>query len=1297
MNTIKKIRLINSLGKTNIKKLKEFSINNITPQQLNEIQILYNEHAVVQNNIASIHNKQVLKNRKILTLKVKELRLNIVNELKLKNKKNEASKKITKFIKRKINHIQLVESTYKSYFKYIIPARYHEKDYDTCFAPTVNGHYYNPVDDHSYSNYYRFWTYKHKIDLKKEEIICPIKDKTVSDILNTYYFEIKKLLQLKLEEFKTIRFYIIINFLIVLYGKPGQGMDIGASSFHEESLNIGRVDISSIQEFNDYFSNLIQKVDSYDKRDSAGYSAMLKINDISINILKYRPLQGSSYQPLPDYIQNTGSIVNIKNTDDKCFLYSVIASRYPTSNHPERVKQYLSHMNEFNYQEEDFPMKINNIKKFEKHNSVNINVYTSESKDNKYPLHISKEKNKETISLYLFNNHYSLIKNFSRFCGGSDKYNCPYCLKKYGNRESYSNHIQYCQEFNENGSFVTMPEPNTFTYFTDFAKQKKLPIVLYADFESSLQKSNDKKYIVASHIANSYRIKIVSPLNLGDIPLDYEYIGENCDIHFVTLLSELNNKLTNKLKCFNNLNKLPILSHSEELSFQSSTLCSICNSEIGNNVKVRDHCHFSGKYLGAACRSCNLCSHQFFKGKIKIPIYFHNSNYDIKQFISAFSEIQDTSDFCKKMTGVPCNMQIYKVLNFDNISITDSYAHLTSSLSTLIENLPDSKKIFLKTISGDNLEKFKLINKKGFYPYEFVDHISKLDTPIQDLKRSDFDSKLMLSKLTDSEWDHIQNVIKVFNFKTLKEWHELYLKIDVFGLADVFEYYRELSFDTYGLDPAHYIGLPSYTWAAGLKETQVKLQNIDDSDLYMMFEKMKRGGVSVISHRHAKANNKYLPDYDTSLPSSFIYQVDANNLYGWAMSQKLPLNEIQFCTDFEPSIITSYSESDYFSYILECDLDYPIHLHDSHNDYPLMPEHYEGRLSPNLFDKKNYILHIDNLQYYLSKGIILKKIHRVVKFHHEAWLKPYIEKNSKLRQNASNEFEKDFYKLMNNSFYGKTMENIRDRIQVNFCLNKKQFDKHTNSPLFANQVNIIKEDGLTLVKSHKKTIVLNKPIYLGACILDLSKIIMYKFHYDVMKVRYPDCIMMKTDTDSLLYFIKTEDLYKDLKEDSNIQKYMEFSNYPKDHYLYNCDRKKEPGLFQDEIMKLLMALISEYVGLRAKCYSLNIVNIDENNEMSCKKKAKGVPSRHVDKKITFDDYKTCLLTQNKIIIGNDNQESNTHDTIYSDKIYSFRSINMKMYSIEQSKIALSSGDTKRYILKDKITTLAWGHYKIPTK
>lgn len=1245
-----------TLGKSaSLKLRKDYKLQNNLPANTSEKNLL---------NFGFFENKNELyyalveQYNTIITPQINER--NIYRKTKAKNKREQiktnkrettAKSIISRFIHSKRFTIQPNESAFNRYNKYTIPARVSES-----FQYPMTEHDSKPI----------------RMDV---ELLTDCLDN-----LNQY---IHPIIKNNLKTFKFIRSFDKMTFLCF---NNQQGENYGSFTMER---GFTRIDSGNIHEIRQHrFAEAERQMEDINEKD---YIYVYGVGEVSIQVLQYRPLTGSSYTPLPKFIADTKSIINIKNTDHKCFLWSCIASRHIPDHHAERINHYEPFINEFKYDETDMPMKINKVSKFEKANNVNINVYTLED-DNKtkIPIHISKQKNDEVINLFLHNNHYSLIKTYSRFCGGRHEYNCPNCMKSYANPVCYNNHLAVCKELNANGSNIVMPEEGTVTKFSDHAKQKRLPVVIYADFEASLMKHEDekKKYITTKHTSNSYRIRIVSDVDL-QIPLDYDYCGEDTDTHFVKTICELDKSITSRLNVLSKENIKPKLSSAEQLKFLSAENCLLCGEELKGD-RVRDHCHFTGNYQGACHKSCNLKSTQLFKGNIKIPMFFHNVNYDIKCFINAF-RILKGDEYIKKIGGVPCNMEIFKSLNINNISIMDSYAHLTSSLSKLIENLPDERKIALKTITDDPV-KFKLINKKGFYPYEFVDTIEKLDTPIDQIKREHFDSKLMLSKLSDDDWIHIQTVITSFNIKTLRDWHDLYLKIDVFGLTDVFEYYRELSMETYGLEPAHYIGLPSFTWQAGLKETKVKLQNITDENIYMFFEKMKRGGVSVISHRYAKANNQYLPDYDESKEKSFIYQVDCNNLYGWSMCEKLPTDGIEWEQNFDPTIVQTYTKSDAVGYVLECDLEYPKELHDEHNDYPLAPEHMvingHKKLAPNLHDKEKYILHIDNLQYYLSKGMKLTKIHRVVRFNQSAWLKPYIDKNSKLRQLAKNDFEKDFYKLLNNAFYGKTMENVRDRVNVQFCLNEATFAKHTSSPLFANQVNVIQSNGLSLVKTHKKTVTLNKPIYIGACILESSKLLMFKFHYDTMKVRYPDSIMMKTDTDSLCYLIKTNDLYEELKE-PDLQKQIEFSNYPKDHPLYNCDRKKIPGLFQDESVDGKMAIISEYVGLRAKSYSNNLF-YPSKEEYKCKKKSKGVPSRHIDKRVDFDDYKTCLFEQKNIKLGDENGKEE-----HREKIYSFRSFNLSTYSVEQSKVALSFADDKRFIQEDKITTLALGHYKIP--
>jgi hypothetical protein len=256
-------------------------------------------------------------------------------------------------------------------------------------------------------------------------------------------------------------------------------------------------------------------------------------------------------------------------------------------------------------------------------------------------------------------------------------------------------------------------------------------------------------------------------------------------------------------------------------------------------------------------------------------------------------------------------------------------------------------------------------------------------------------------------------------------------------LRDVFEYHRELSMKTYGLDPAHYIGLPQLTWDAGLKNTGIIIEDLKEIHMFMMFEKMKRGGVSVISHKYAIANNHYLPNYDESKNNTYLIQLDCNNLYGKSMSEKLPVNGFQYVEFLTEEFIKSYDyETNNKGYVLEVDIDYPAELHNSHNDYPLASENMVinkiKKLTPNLNNKENYVVHIANLQYYLSMSMILKKIHKVIDFNHSNWLTKYINFNSSMRQKATNDFEKDYYKLMNNSFMVRQLKMLETEITFNF-------------------------------------------------------------------------------------------------------------------------------------------------------------------------------------------------------------------------------------------------------------------------
>ena len=232
-------------------------------------------------------------------------------------------------------------------------------------------------------------------------------------------------------------------------------------------------------------------------------------------------------------------------------------------------------------------------------------------------------------------------------------------------------------------------------------------------------------------------------------------------------------------------------------------------------------------------------------------------------------------------------------------------------------------------------------------------------------------------------------------------------------------------------------------------------------------------------------------------------------------------------------------------------------------------------------------------------GLKLTNIHRGIKFKESQWLEKYIALNTELRTVAKNEFEKDFFKLMNNSVFGKTMENIRHRVDIKLVNDKKQAEKLSAKPNF-NHRNIFSED-LVAIHMKKTKLVFNKPVYLGMCILDLSKTLMYDFHYNYIKQKYEDkAKLLFTDTDSLMYEIQTEDFYKDISAD--VKHRFDTSNYPHDHPsgIPSGFNKKVLGMFKDEAVG---KVIDEFVGLRAKLYSYKMFKGEESKKCKWVKKS----------------------------------------------------------------------------------------------
>ena len=290
-------------------------------------------------------------------------------------------------------------------------------------------------------------------------------------------------------------------------------------------------------------------------------------------------------------------------------------------------------------------------------------------------------------------------------------------------------------------------------------------------------------------------------------------------------------------------------------------------------------------------------------------------------------------------------------------------------------------------------------------------------------------------------------------------------------------------------------------------------------------------------------------------------------------------------------------------------------------------------------------------------------MHRVIEFNQKAWLKEYIDLNTELRKKASNDFEKDFFKLMNNAVFGKTMENVRKHRDIKSVKTDHRRNKLVSEPNY--QTMKLIEENLSIIEMKKVKVKMNKPIYLGLCILEISKIIMYEFWYDYVKNKYGNkARLCYTDTDSFVINVKTNDLYKDISQDVNES--FDTSNYTFDRPLPKGKNKKVIGLMKDELGG---GIITEFVALRPKTYPYI------TNDFTELKKAKGTKKCVVKKMLRFSDYKNCLFSNGKVLKSQQRFKSENH-SVYTENI---------------NKIAVSCDDDKRIVTSDGVTRYPYGY------
>ena len=959
--------------------------------------------------------------------------------------------------------------------------------------------------------------------------------------------------------------------------------------------------------------------------DGSGWT-LKSTNSILLSSVRWIPMKGNSYIPLPKNLKNKKALINIKNQDNECFKWSVTRALNPVDKNADKMSKLLREQSEkYNWEGISFPTPTSEIQKFEKNNSVSINVMANDGGCRVYPLQRSKYKFDTKIELMLImdeekDSHYVVVKSMSRLLykqatkHNGEGFYCFNCFSGFRSEKSRLEHMLYCDDKECVRTTFPNPEKNTLK-FKNFKNTQRHPFVISADFECFTKPLNttdiEGKTVKYQHHEPSgfcFYVKCSESEIYDKEPVMYTKQSEHDDDVSKKFVECLESTIRDIDNLFENPKKI-IYGEKEKMQYKKATQCYICpqkgfftfKGEDGSIVrkfeKVRVHCPLTGKYQGAAH---SKCSREVRSPKF-VPVVFHNlEGYDAHLFVKNLGITKGIPKNDEKYISFSKNVLVgaYEDENgelkkrYRELRFIDSFKFMNSGLAKLVDNLDKETKVKVtnKFYDGKSLD---LLLRKGVYPYDYMSGFEKLsETKLPSIE--DFYSRLNDENISLEDYAHAQNVWNHFGCKTMRDYHDLYLKSDVLLLADVFENFRDLCLENYKLDPAYYYTAPGLFYDACLKKTKINLELLTDPTMHLMIENGIRGGISMISHRHSIANNKYMEKYDPTKKSKYIMYLDANNLYGHAMAQPLPtdgfrwmdLDELENWKDM-PSI-------------LEVDLEYPTELHDLHNEYPLAAERLTigkvDKLVPNLNDKTNYVIHHETLKLYESLGLKITKIHKGITFNESPWLAEYIDMNTALRTKATSNFEKDFFKLANNSVFGKTMENVRNRVDIRLVTSEEKLLKLTCKPSY--QSNTIFSEDLIAVQMKRTKLVLNKPIYLGMSILDISKNLMYNFHYNYIKPKFGSkSKLLFTDTDSLCYEIETEDIYKDISSD--VYERFDTSNFPKDHVDRDGNRssipigvnKKVPGLFKDECGGKQM---TEFIGLRPKLYACNVEGVGES-------------------------------------------------------------------------------------------------------
>ncbi|KAG5666240.1 hypothetical protein PVAND_017621 [Polypedilum vanderplanki] len=1069
------------------------------------------------------------------------------------------------------------------------------------------------------------------------------------------------------------------------------------------------------------FENLLDQSQNF-YIESSGWS-LKGIKYLLIESIKIEPFlynSGGTFLATPPELKTKNALLNIKSTNNLCFLYAIIAY-FLSSSFPKKERtnaaNYDSYIKYFIVENLQFPLPIDQINVFISMNKcldISINVYSYFNK--KFGiLKLAQHEKRNHINLLLlqkhnYTYHYVLIKNLSRLLnsvvgrGKRKLFFCKTCLSSFKKIADLNLHY----EIGCGRSKLIFPKQN-FLKFKHYESRMKKKFLFFGDLETiaiplhTCEPDPKKSFTHKTHLhtcfAFAYYVYSLKKDNYFDRMRIFN--GPSCLTKGILSIEKDIRRIY--YKHFRvKYERTKVTQDVIDYLMNRDKICSICNQpllydrediHLDHDSTLKPYECYDEKFpflYNIRSFKHASCNQHYIDRPTVYHIFFHSSSsLDNHCLILELAKLNRQIDVISKSSenyiAITWKFKINEKRSA-KVKILDSYRFLTSSLQTLVENTQDFTFVetYLKNEYGDKLEINKNLFRKQFLPYSYLSYETLQETQFPN--KDSFFNELKNENLTQENYNYAKKIYLNLKCKNLLEYTLYYLKLDVLLLTEVFIQFRNLIFHHYSLDVANYVTLSSFGLDCSLAYTGEKVELINDINQYLFIKKGIRGGNCFGNFVYKSSNSRWSKNYDSNKPEIQLNSTDFNSLYGFMMGLSLPHNGYRWCTQNEISqlsknFIEMSERPDGISYFVEITISYPRNIHDDMSLYPLFPvlrkmkDGNTSKLIGDLYTKNNYVVHIKFAAFAIKMGLKLEKIHRALQFNESPWLKPFVDLNTNLRAEASlAKLYSLSLKLLSNSCYGKFLENKEKQQSYKLCVidpnckkSIRKMIKAISSPYLKNFK--VFNDFLVGFSSYKKQVILNRPTPCGAAILDFSKMAMADMYYNkIKKVSKEKVELCYTDCDSLLlaYY---GDFFQFIKENYHLFDTSSFS--PSNPFQIEQKNMRISGKMKEECGD---RLIKNFVFLRPKTY-LIVFEDEDDNKNNIKSKAKGVSSATI-KQLTYKDYIDAMK-------GNTIQK----------KMQQLRSQNHQVYTISINKIALRAGCTKRYFFPSG-DSLPFGHYKL---